>query len=70
MSKSARITALAVVVAAVALEIVAWVVYRNSSDGQTPVLWVFIALYAALLIGGIKVLDSAVRRLVRWMRRT
>jgi hypothetical protein len=70
MSKPARITALAVVVAAVAFEVVAWVVYRNSSDGQTPVLWVFIALYAGLLIGGIKVLDSTARRLVRWMRRT
>jgi hypothetical protein len=52
------------------LEFVAYFAYRNSSDGQRPVLWVFIAVYAALLIGGINVLDSTVRRMARWMRRT
>jgi hypothetical protein len=70
MSKPAKVIALAVVIVAVALEVVAYVVYRNSTDGQTPVLWVFIALYAGLLIGGIKISDNAVRRLLRWLRRT
>jgi hypothetical protein len=70
MSKPAKVITLAVVIGGAALEMVAYVVYRNSTDGQTPALWVFIALYAGLLIGGIKIADSAVHRLLSWLRRS
>ena len=70
LSRPARVAVAVVLIATVAAEILAWFVYRNSSDGQTPVLWVFIALYGALLIGGVKILDASVRRVHRWLRRS
>ena len=70
LSKPAKIAVAVVVIASLAFEVVVFVVYRNSTDGQTPVLWVFIALYAALVIGAIRILDSLVRGMRRWLQRT
>jgi hypothetical protein len=38
------------------------VVYRHSTDGQTPVLWAFIVLYGVIAVGAIMLIDSTVRR--------
>ena len=69
MSKDARILVLAVVIAAGALEVVAYIVYRGSSDGQAGALFPFIALYAVLAIGGIRMVDRAVGRVRGWLQR-
>ena len=60
---------LVVVATAVVLEVVAFIVYRDSSDGQTPIVWFAIALYAVVLIVGIKFVDGRLPRLRRWMHR-
>jgi hypothetical protein len=62
LSKPARIATVVAVVATVGCEAAAVIVYRNSTDGQTPVLWMFILIYGVLAVGAIRVLD----RLTRW----
>jgi hypothetical protein len=37
--------------------------YRHSTDGQTPVLWLFVVIYGVLAIAAIRLLASAARRL-------
>lgn len=63
LSKPARIATAVAVVATAGSEIAAVLVYRHSTDGQTPVLWFFVVIYGVLAVGTIRLLD----RLVHWI---
>jgi hypothetical protein len=62
LSRPAMLATILVVIATVGFEITAIAVYRDSSDGQSSVLWMFIVIYGLLAVGAIKLIDSAVRR--------
>jgi hypothetical protein len=61
VSKPGRIASGVVVIATVGCEIAAVVVYRNSTDGQTPILWVFIVLFGLLALGVVRLAENPVR---------
>ena len=63
ISRPAAFAITLVIVATVGSEIATIAIYRDSTDGQTPVLWIFIVLYGLLAIGVIKLIDSAARLL-------
>ncbi len=63
MSKPAKRVATAVVVITVALDVAAVIAYRNSTDGQTTILWVEIPIYGLLALTAVRLLDKALRAL-------
>jgi hypothetical protein len=65
LSRPATFAIVLVGFATVGFEVAAIVVYRHSTDGQTPVLWTFIVLYGLVAVGAIMLIDSTVRRLRR-----
>jgi len=69
MSKRAKVIAAAVTAGTVAVEIAAIFAYRNSSDGQTAILWVAIPVYGLLAVGALRVGDQAWRHLRGHSRR-
>jgi hypothetical protein len=64
-SRPARLVALVIVVAAIVLEVAAFLTYRDSVDGQAGLVNIAIVVYAAIAIGFIRILDRAARRLSR-----
>jgi ABC-type nitrate/sulfonate/bicarbonate transport system permease component len=64
--KPAKIAVLAMLLATIGLTVAAVLVYSDSTDGQTPVLWVAIVIYGLLAILGIRLVDAGVRRIRRW----
>jgi hypothetical protein len=64
-SRPARLVALLIVVAAIVLEVAAYLTYRDSVDGQAGLVNVAIVVYAAIAIGFIRMIDRAARRLAR-----
>ena len=65
LSKPAKFAALAVIIATIASEVAVLVVYRDSADGQTPVVWGFMVIYGLLALFGVRLIDGIVRRLLR-----
>jgi hypothetical protein len=52
-----------IIVAVVVLEIVAYLTYRNSVDGQGGLLNLFILVYALVAVWIVRVADRVIRRL-------
>ena len=65
MSKPATYVFRAIIVAALALEVVACEVYADSADGQAVLVNVAIVVYAVLAIIVLRLTDAVVRHLRR-----
>lgn len=68
MSKPARVVAVVVAIAAAVLEVVAYLMYQDTVDGQAVLLNVAIAVYTLFALGAIAVADHLVRAVARRRR--
>jgi hypothetical protein len=68
MSRSGRIATVIVIGAAAVLEVVAYLLYRDTVDGQAVLANAAIAVYAFLAVGVIALIDRAARAVMRRRR--
>ena len=61
MSRLARVLVALIAIAVVPLEVIAYLAYRNTVDGEVAVVGPVIVVYALLAIGGVWIVDRAVR---------
>jgi hypothetical protein len=65
MSRRAKLIAGLVIAVVVAAEVAAIIVYRNSTDGQTGLLWGAIPVYGLLALAALRLLDKTWHRIAR-----
>jgi hypothetical protein len=68
MSKPARFTMAAIILATLGLEVWAYLAFRDTVDGQPVLLNVALAVYAFIAVGAVYGLDAVVRWLLRRRR--
>jgi hypothetical protein len=64
-SRPARFATLLIVVAAIILEVVAYLTYRDTVDGQAAIVNIAIVIYATVAVAVVRALDWAAHWFVR-----